>query len=334
MCGDGVINQPNEECDGFDFGGHDCTELGFSNPSGIGCAGDCKLDTSNCAATCGDGVMEPGEQCDDSNTVDTDACSAKCQTQGDCSKPIQLMLPLGTADVSGTTSGMGVLTAGGCQEATGPELVFAVTPLHSGYLTVWTDPLGTDFDAIVYARMACQTNNDILCGDNNDAEPDLISFPVGDGMQPVIVVIDGYQGAAGDFLLHFDLSLGTDCNDPVPIALGDDQGFQEHALGNTTNANANESGSCGGNGNDVVYQVTRMTSPGPFSATTTSQGTLNSITYARSSCKSSGSELACSSVLNDNNSSIQVDPMANPTFVLIDAQTTQGAYHLVFDPSP
>jgi len=34
---------------------------------------------NNALATCGDGTLEPGEQCDDGNTADGDCCSARCQ---------------------------------------------------------------------------------------------------------------------------------------------------------------------------------------------------------------------------------------------------------------
>ena len=34
-----------------------------------------------CGAVCGNGVLEPGEQCDDGNTVNGDGCSATCQTE-------------------------------------------------------------------------------------------------------------------------------------------------------------------------------------------------------------------------------------------------------------
>src|SRR5262245_42443019 len=32
--------------------------------------------------TCGNGILEPGEQCDDGNTVSGDGCSGSCQIEG------------------------------------------------------------------------------------------------------------------------------------------------------------------------------------------------------------------------------------------------------------
>jgi|SRR5581483_5363580 len=45
--------------------------------SGDGCSAACTLE-----AGCGNGVVEPGEECDDHNTVAGDGCSATCQYEG------------------------------------------------------------------------------------------------------------------------------------------------------------------------------------------------------------------------------------------------------------
>ncbi len=336
-CGNGVVDQPDEECDGADLQGHTCSDLMFSNPAGVACGPECKLDFEGCQATCGDTAIEPTEDCDDGNTIDTDTCSAKCHAQGDCQSPIQIALPLGTVDVIGKTSGASLVQSTTCQDSTGPELVFRVTPAQAGFLTIWTDPAGTTFDSMIYVRdMGCGSNTDLACGDNNFAHPDLVSFYVGPGMQPLTVVLDGYNQQLGTFSLHFDLSTGVDCNDPVPILASGDTGFTQRVSGTTVGSNANLQGTCGGMSNDVVYQVKRI-APGPIAVDTTSVGgALNSITYARTACNSTtlGNELACSGPINDPNSSIDITAGANPLFVVIDAQATQGAYTVDFDPSP
>ncbi|MGE0789279.1 MAG: hypothetical protein AB7S26_26635 [Sandaracinaceae bacterium] len=65
MCGDGVVNAAASET---------CDDSGESAT----CDDDCT------AAMCGDGVhnMTAGEECDDGNTVDTDACSNTCTSNG------------------------------------------------------------------------------------------------------------------------------------------------------------------------------------------------------------------------------------------------------------
>jgi len=85
-CGDGKVNQPDEECDD-----------GNTLP-GDGCSGACtKEDYSVCPPTggecmstikCGDGVIEASEACDDGNDQDGDGCSADCLVKDplyDCS---------------------------------------------------------------------------------------------------------------------------------------------------------------------------------------------------------------------------------------------------------
>jgi cysteine-rich repeat protein len=43
--------------------------------SGDGCSSTCQNE-----AVCGNGILEPGEECDDGNLSNNDACSSLCQT--------------------------------------------------------------------------------------------------------------------------------------------------------------------------------------------------------------------------------------------------------------
>ncbi len=75
-CGDGLVNQTDEECDD-----------GNTLP-GDGCSGACtKEDFSDCPPNggackstiiCGDGKLEGSEVCDDGNASDADGCSSDC----------------------------------------------------------------------------------------------------------------------------------------------------------------------------------------------------------------------------------------------------------------
>ncbi len=75
-CGDGELNQDNEECDDH------------NSLPGDGCTGACKKEPyfdcpkvgERCVSTivCGDGKVGPGEACDDANTAGGDGCSADC----------------------------------------------------------------------------------------------------------------------------------------------------------------------------------------------------------------------------------------------------------------
>ena len=70
-CGDGILNQANEECDktAFELNVTSCAEYSNAYASGsLKCTNDCKVDTSACqenaASTCGNGILEGNEECD------------------------------------------------------------------------------------------------------------------------------------------------------------------------------------------------------------------------------------------------------------------------------
>ncbi len=58
FCGNSIIDPPDEECD---------------PPDGVTCDFDCKN------IVCGNGVVQPSEECDDGNTEAGDGCGADCQ---------------------------------------------------------------------------------------------------------------------------------------------------------------------------------------------------------------------------------------------------------------
>jgi hypothetical protein len=66
VCGNDVI-EGSEECDGTDLGGNDCTTIGQGFTGGeLACTDYCMFDTSGCTTDteCGNGVIDPGEECD------------------------------------------------------------------------------------------------------------------------------------------------------------------------------------------------------------------------------------------------------------------------------
>ncbi len=81
-CGNGTP-EPGEQCDDGDSNG-----LYFAD--GTGCSRSCTLEPTcrdgsgynqACTTTCGDGNLEPGEDCDDGNLFDGDGCSATCAAE-------------------------------------------------------------------------------------------------------------------------------------------------------------------------------------------------------------------------------------------------------------
>ena len=58
--------------------GEECDDS--NNVDGDGCSATCKIETPP-APVCGDGNLDSGEECDDSNNVDGDGCSATCKIE-------------------------------------------------------------------------------------------------------------------------------------------------------------------------------------------------------------------------------------------------------------
>lgn len=85
-CGDGIIQSGlGEECDGTNLNGSSCATFGYSLGS-LSCSGVCEFNKTSCsnpppAPVCGNGAVESGEQCDDSNAVSGDGCSTICKTE-------------------------------------------------------------------------------------------------------------------------------------------------------------------------------------------------------------------------------------------------------------
>lgn len=78
LCGDGMVDG-DEECDGANLDGNTCVSLGFTAGT-LMCTGACKVVTLGCTK-CGNGVVQPGEACDDGNVLSGDGCSATCQNE-------------------------------------------------------------------------------------------------------------------------------------------------------------------------------------------------------------------------------------------------------------
>jgi cysteine-rich repeat protein len=79
VCGNGVVEPTSgEECDIDDFGGETCQSRGYASGT-LTCTPSCTIDDGGCTPfDCGDGILSPGEECDDGNNTDGDGCSSDC----------------------------------------------------------------------------------------------------------------------------------------------------------------------------------------------------------------------------------------------------------------
>ena len=83
VCGNSIV-EGAEVCDNTNLDGADCTDVGYNNPAGATCSAACDVvNYDGCINTCGDGLVEPGEDCDGDgigNGGETAACDANCTT--------------------------------------------------------------------------------------------------------------------------------------------------------------------------------------------------------------------------------------------------------------
>lgn len=330
-CGNGVI-ESGEECDTPALGG-DCTDFGYSNPAGLVCAG-CAHDPSGCVTTC-DGVLEPGEPCDDGNNNPNDGCDqcTLAPTTGTCASPIAVAVPAGATVVTGTTVGGGSQTTDQCQgEAMAPDVVYAVTPAADGFLTASLSDTGTDYDSMLYVMKDCaDTSSGVLCVDNFPNGKETLSFRVS-ANTTYHLVVDGWSGAAGSYTLDLDLSAGT-CADPVPFPLW--PGIPMDAAGTTTGlGNDHVSTTCGGSlSSDVVYELLPQFT-GPVAIDIIAADTsFNTVLAAREACGMISTQIDCD-VDNGGNEHLSLTATnGQPIYVWVDGWSgANGSYYLQMAP--
>ncbi len=114
-CGDGAI-QGGEECDGDDLSGETCESLGLGTGT-LSCTG-CSYDTVGCSGTddstpetCGDGMLQAGEECDGS-ALDNQTCATLGFSGGTLSCAVRCTFDTsactGGSDAPGTNGGGGL----------------------------------------------------------------------------------------------------------------------------------------------------------------------------------------------------------------------------------
>lgn len=166
---------------------------------------------------CGNGVIDPGESCDDGNTISGDGCTAECALEnagpGDMCPGEAIALVPGESGssfvggVTGTSEGMFNQYQGTCGGGSGPDRVFRIDPPALGRATV---KVTATFPVVLSARGTCDAEaTELACvadgGQAPAGTPVEIGFPVL-AQQPVFVFVDGVAGTSGDFTLEVDVN--------------------------------------------------------------------------------------------------------------------------------
>lgn len=175
------------------------------------------------ATTCGDKVVQDGEDCDDGNKIDDDGCSTACKIAG--ANPLATRSCPGL-DVhvwskpvvyDGTTAGApGSVSTPTCPSSEGNiptsggaagDRVFRVIPHKTGTLTVQTG--NTSYNVYVWASDTCTPgeNQYIACANKVDGVGgETITFPVTLGKSYTVVVDGaGLPPNTGTFRVTFSL---------------------------------------------------------------------------------------------------------------------------------
>ena len=114
------------------------------------------------------------------------------------------------ASITGSTSGSSDQQDPSCATSSAGEHIFRVTPTFSGDLTASVSNPGTNYDAVIHARNACNSqNSEIACDDT----PGTITFPVVQG-QTYFIFVDGYSTNEGNYELTLTMTEGT-CDDSI-----------------------------------------------------------------------------------------------------------------------
>ena len=101
-CGNDIVDQGSESCDGTDLDGETCASQGFVGGT-LDCAGDCSFDTSGCNS-CGNGSIDAGEACDGANLNGED-CASLGFSGGSLSCSASCQFDISACDVPGTPFG-------------------------------------------------------------------------------------------------------------------------------------------------------------------------------------------------------------------------------------
>jgi uncharacterized delta-60 repeat protein len=191
-CCDGVQNQGET---GVDCGGPcpicpTCSD-GLQNQGelAIDCGGPCAA----CVHTCGNGIVEPGEACDDGNAVDGDGCNAGCIAAGTLLWSVTYTPPAGDARANAVdTDAQGNIFVTGAAWNGTDEDIFVRKYAADGAL-LWTRSWAglPGFDDSGQGIAVDATGGAVVVGSTDTADEDIIVLRyAADGTQTFSVMLD------------------------------------------------------------------------------------------------------------------------------------------------
>jgi Zn-dependent metalloprotease len=125
--------------------------------------------------------------------------------------PLGSVLPVvragSTTDASNSLAG----TCGG----RGPERTFLYTAPATGIYTISTVDPGTDYDTVLYVRSNTCGGAELQCNDDFSGLQSQVTVSLTAG-QAVVIVVDGYGGDSGNFVLHINSAAVTPTRTPTP----------------------------------------------------------------------------------------------------------------------
>jgi hypothetical protein len=155
-----------------------------------------RLDLSS-GPTCGDGIVEQGEDCDSSLGCDTNCHVTLDPTGADVCPGCPVATWSSPVTISGSTQPYLNSTQGTCYGATSPERMYQVTPHSTGTMSVTITQ--SAFDSVLYVRTVCASaaaSDELTCIEHDTTTT--TTFAVTDST-PVFLYVDGFGGGMGTF---------------------------------------------------------------------------------------------------------------------------------------
>jgi cysteine-rich repeat protein len=262
-------------------------------------------------ANCGNGVLEPGEQCDDGNITDGDGCDALCRVSG-CGDNCVCSPRRDVTDLIDTNElfvGMAVeaidISIPGCGEVlNAKELYVSMTPNFDGDLVLSTAHPSTHANTVIEVRQGSCDGTALDCANSATAGTHgaRLTIPVQAG-QPLVAMVETADDAAGVFALGLHpagVCEGIGAAQDITNELLSGQKF----VVDTLNSSASMRGSCsaGQDSNPEALLTFTPSHSGGMVATTAHPDTyFNALLYVREGtadgetyCDSPEAELGCS----------------------------------------